>query len=77
MTACEAPSAVPPDAETLSGASPDAKVTRGTYNPDGGKRVQLTWQRYSTSLWRRVARPYGPAPCPSDPACPARPAACR
>lgn len=54
-----------------------AKVTPGAYNPYGGKRVQLAWQRYSTSQ-RRAARPYGRPVRPADPACPARPAAaCR
>ncbi|GAA2538761.1 hypothetical protein GCM10010398_26700 [Streptomyces fimbriatus] len=53
-----------------------AQVTPGAYNPYGGKRVQLAWQRYSISQ-RRVAGPYGLPARPSDPACPARPAACR
>ena len=34
MTALEAQSGV-------------VNVTPGTYNPDGGKRVQLAWQRFS------------------------------
>ena len=46
-----------------------------TYNPDGGKRVQLAWQRYWTSpRYRRGAPPFVH---PADPDCPARPAACR
>ncbi|GGW73823.1 hypothetical protein GCM10010340_60190 [Streptomyces griseoloalbus] len=69
-------SVVPPDADARPVAPAAAKETPGTYNPYGGKRVQLTWLRYSTSQ-RRVARPFGRPARPSDPACPARPAACR
>ena len=52
-----------------------ANVMPVAYNPDGGTRVQLAWQRYSNSpRYRRGARP-----CvhPADSAAPARPAACR
>lgn len=60
----------------LSG-TPDVKVMPGTYNPTGGRRVQLTWQRYSNSVRPAARRPCGrPAPV-CAPACPARPAACR
>ncbi|GGX14084.1 hypothetical protein GCM10010297_39510 [Streptomyces malachitofuscus] len=70
-------SVVLPDAGGRPAAPAAAKVTPGTYNPYGGKRVQLTWLRYSTSQ-RRVARPSGRHARLSDPACPARPAAaCR
>lgn len=55
----------------------DAKVTPDAYNPHGGKSVQLAWQRYSNSQWRPAARLSGRRAAPSDPACPARPAACR
>lgn len=51
-------------------------VTRGTYNPQGGKRVQLAWLRYSTSQ-RRAARLYARPARLSDPARPVRPVACR
>ncbi|GAB2736305.1 hypothetical protein GCM10027072_34060 [Streptomyces bullii] len=88
MRAFNALSDVLPDASRRP-ATADAKVTPGTYNPDGGERVQLAWQRFwtspplSTSLERgdphqRAARPYGrPARRLFDPACPVRPAACR
>jgi len=47
---------------------PDVKVMPVAYNPDGGKRVQLAWQRFSNSpSYVRSA----------DPVCPACPAACR
>ncbi|GGK74492.1 hypothetical protein GCM10010094_39360 [Streptomyces flaveus] len=55
------------------GARPDANVMPVAYNPDGGKRVQLAWQRYSISQLR-AARPCAH---PVGPACPAGPAACR
>lgn len=61
----------------VRGALADAKETPDAYNPHGGKRVQLAWQRYSNSRWRPAARPYGPPAAPYDPATPARPAACR
>ncbi|GAB2804498.1 hypothetical protein GCM10027073_41470 [Streptomyces chlorus] len=51
-------------------------VTSGTYNPHGGKRVQLAWLRYSTSQ-RRAARLYARPARLSDPARPVRPVACR
>jgi hypothetical protein len=50
--------------------SSDVNVTADAYNPQGGKRVQLAWLRYSTSL-RHAARPYGLRVGP------VRPAACR
>ncbi|GAB2863487.1 hypothetical protein GCM10027074_33430 [Streptomyces deserti] len=77
MRAFDAPSVVLPDAVRPSTATVGANVTPGTYNPDGGTRVQQAWQRFSTSLWQRAARPYGPARRLFDPACPVRPVACR
>ncbi|GAA3500526.1 hypothetical protein GCM10019016_076320 [Streptomyces prasinosporus] len=65
-----------PDTGGRPTAPVGAEVTSGAYNPHGGKRVQLAWLRYSTSQ-RREAGPYGLPARPSDPACPARPAACR
>jgi hypothetical protein len=50
--------------------SSDVNVTADAYNPQGGKRVQLAWLRYSTSL-RHAVRPSG---LRVDPV---RPAACR
>ena len=84
MRAFDARSVVLPDTRqpvaargAYEGGVAGVKVMPGTYNPDGGKRVQLAWLRYSTSLRRRAARPYGRPARPSDPACPVRPAACR
>ncbi|GDY64630.1 hypothetical protein SAV14893_040230 [Streptomyces avermitilis] len=58
-----------------AGVQPDANVMPVAYNPGGGKRVQLTWQRYWNSpRYRQGAQPFVH---PADPACPARPAACR
>lgn len=51
-----------------------ANVTGGTYNPNGGIRVQLAWQRFSNSPRQHASRPYGR---PAGPVRPARPAACR
>jgi hypothetical protein len=76
MKAYEVLPAVLPDAGGRPVAPAAAEVTPGTYNPYPGKRVQLAWLRYSTSQ-RRVARPSGRPARHSDPACPARPAACR
>lgn len=55
-----------------------AKVMPGTYNPYGGKRVQLAWLRYSTSQRRavRLSVPVPPARL-SDRDWPACPVACR
>ncbi|GGV20245.1 hypothetical protein GCM10010293_15860 [Streptomyces griseoflavus] len=76
MRAFDALSVVLPDAGGRP-APAGAEVTPGTYNPYGGKRVQLAWLRYSTSQ-RRAARPSGRPARLSDPACPVRPAAaCR
>ncbi|GHH91138.1 hypothetical protein GCM10017779_15950 [Streptomyces capillispiralis] len=69
-------SVVLPDAGGRPVSPAAAKVTPGTYNPYGGERVQLTWLRYSISQ-RRAARPSGRPARPYDPACPARPVACR
>lgn len=76
MRAFDARSMMVPDARRPV-APRDAKVTPGTYNPDGGKRVQLAWLRYSTSLRQGAARLYARPVRPFDPACPARPVACR
>lgn len=85
MRAYEAHSVVPPAARTVPDASHDAmyaaqhvaeyaaqhgaKMMPALYNPSGGRRVQLAWQRFSTSppgssnggyLQRRpAARPCG------------------
>lgn len=57
----------------LGVARPDANVLPVAYNPDGGKQVQLAWQRYSNSQLRAAQ----PCARPAGPACPVRPAACR
>lgn len=60
MRVFDALSVVLPDTRRVGGlsVSSDVNVTADAYNPQGGKRVQLAWLRYSTSL-RRAARPYG------------------
>ncbi|GAB2454767.1 hypothetical protein GCM10027162_59250 [Streptomyces incanus] len=64
----------PDDAER---SAPGAvNVTSGTYNPHGGKRVQLAWLRYSSSQ-RRAARLYARPARLSDPVRPVLPVACR
>ncbi len=72
MSVFDALPVVLPDTRRVGGlfVSSDINVTVDAYNPDGGKRVQLAWLRYSTSL-RHAARPYG---LRVDPV---RPAACR
>ncbi|AKZ57051.1 hypothetical protein SAM23877_4006 [Streptomyces ambofaciens ATCC 23877] len=52
-------------------------VTPGAYNPHGGGRVQLAWQRFSIFPRQRVAPPCGHPSGPSVPVWSARPAACR
>ncbi|GGQ30454.1 hypothetical protein GCM10010279_43380 [Streptomyces mutabilis] len=70
MRAYDAPSAgLPPGGR--------GNVTPGTYNPHGGGRVQLAWQRYSISPRQRVAPPCGHPSGPSVPVWPVRPVACR
>ncbi|GAA3800426.1 hypothetical protein GCM10022403_038400 [Streptomyces coacervatus] len=76
MRAFDARSVALPDTGRPAAAH-DAKVTPGTYNPDGAERVQLAWQRFSTSKQRPAVRLYGRSARRSDPACPVRPAACR
>jgi hypothetical protein len=58
-----------------AGVNPGANVMPVAYNPDGGKRVQLAWQRFSNSPRYRP----GARPCvhPADSAAPACPAGCR
>ncbi len=67
MRAYEAHSVVPPAARTVPDASHDAmyaaqhvaeyaaqhgaKMMPALYNPSGGRRVQLAWQRFSISQW--------------------------
>ncbi|GAA2934706.1 hypothetical protein GCM10010478_39980 [Streptomyces erythrogriseus] len=69
-------SVVLPDAGGRWTVPVGADVTPGTYNPPGGKCVQLAWQKYSTSQ-RPVARRSGRLAARSGPAWPARPVACR
>src|SRR5690606_30502071 len=76
MRAMEALSAVLPDAGGRPPVPAGAKGPPGTYNPYEGKRVQLTWLRYSTSQ-RRGARLSARPARHSDPVRPVRPAACR
>ncbi|GGQ02076.1 hypothetical protein GCM10010233_17850 [Streptomyces pseudogriseolus] len=76
MRAFEVLSVVLPDAGGRWTAPVGAHVTPGTYNPYGEKRVQLAWQRFSTSQ-RPAARPSGRPAARSGPAWPVRPVACR
>ncbi len=76
MRAFDALPVVLPDAGGRWTVPDGADVTPGTYNPYGGKRVQLAWQRYSTSQ-RPVARRSGRLAARSGPAWPVRPVACR
>ena len=78
MRVFDALSVVLPDTRRVGGdtgrvgglsVSSDVNETADAYNPQGGKRVQLAWLRYSTSL-RHAARSYG---LRVDPV---RPAAC-
>ncbi|GAA2581545.1 hypothetical protein GCM10010424_29110 [Streptomyces lienomycini] len=71
-----------PSAGWLSGRLSDGhgNVTPGTYNPHGGGRVQLAWQRFSNSPQGHgaplCARPSHPLGRPV-PVWPVRPVACR